>query len=109
LFCVVHHVLRCCSGVAGYAAIAAELGITKAALHYHLAGKADLDEALIVRYASRFAEALDGIDATADGSMGATLQIRRPVAGRAAQPEMCLCGMLAAEYQRRPRLRPPRQ
>jgi TetR/AcrR family transcriptional repressor of nem operon len=54
-----------------YADVAAELGITKAALHYHFAGKADLGEALIARYASRFAEALAGIDATAHGSAGA--------------------------------------
>ena len=44
-----------------YADIAAELQITKAALHYHFASKADLGEALISRYASRFAEALAGV------------------------------------------------
>ena len=47
-----------------YADIAAELHITKAALHYHFAGKADLGEALITRYASRFAEALARADAS---------------------------------------------
>ncbi len=41
-----------------YADVAAELHITKAALHYHFAGKSALGEALITRYASRFAEAL---------------------------------------------------
>src|ERR671936_2806695 len=44
-----------------YADIAAELGITKASLHYHFAGKAELGEALIDRYASRFADALRAI------------------------------------------------
>ena len=39
-----------------YADIAAELQITKAALHYHFAGKADLGETLIARYADRFME-----------------------------------------------------
>ena len=43
-----------------YADIAAELGITKASLHYHFPGKAELGEALIARYARRFAEALAG-------------------------------------------------
>ena len=33
-----------------YADVAAELGITKASLHYHFAGKAELGEALIARY-----------------------------------------------------------
>ena len=41
-----------------YADISAEVGITKAALHYHFAGKADLGLALITGYAGRFAEEL---------------------------------------------------
>ena len=40
-----------------YADIASELGITKASLHYHFPGKAELGEALIERYADRFAGA----------------------------------------------------
>jgi TetR/AcrR family transcriptional regulator, transcriptional repressor for nem operon len=88
-----------------YADVAAELGITKAALHYHFAGKADLGEALIARYASRFAEALAGIDAVT-GATGAALA---RLAGYAdlygevlRNRRMCLCGMLAAEYQTLP-------
>jgi TetR/AcrR family transcriptional regulator, transcriptional repressor for nem operon len=88
-----------------YADVAAELGITKAALHYHFAGKADLGEALIVRYASRFAEALAGIDAVTGGTGAA----RARLAGYAdlytevlRNRKMCLCGMLAAEYQTLP-------
>jgi len=88
-----------------YADIAAELGITKAALHYHFAGKADLGEALIARYASRFAEALADVDTAADGA-GAP---RARLAGFAdlytevlRNRRMCLCGMLAAEYQTLP-------
>src|SRR5919204_7031631 len=46
-----------------YADVAGELGITKASLHYHFAGKAELGEALVERYAARFAAALDAIDA----------------------------------------------
>jgi TetR/AcrR family transcriptional regulator, transcriptional repressor for nem operon len=89
-----------------YADISAELGITKAALHYHFAGKADLGEALIARYASRFADALAGIDAAVDGDAGAA---RARLAGFAdlylevlRNRRMCLCGMLAAEYQTLP-------
>src|SRR6185369_11436154 len=47
-----------------YADIATELGVTKAALHYHFAGKADLGEALITRYAVRFGRALAALGAT---------------------------------------------
>ena len=86
-----------------YADIAAELQITKAALHYHFASKAALGEALIARYADRFMEALASLD-TADGSTpsakldayaGLYLQVLR-------NRKMCLCGMLAAEYQTLP-------
>ncbi len=85
-----------------YADISAELGITKAALHYHFASKADLGVALISRYAERFAASLAGVDAVA-----ATASIR--LSGYAdlylevlRKRKMCLCGMLAAEYQTLP-------
>jgi TetR/AcrR family transcriptional regulator, transcriptional repressor for nem operon len=85
-----------------YADIAAELNITKAALHYHFAGKADLGEALIARYTGRFAEALARLDerdadadAKLDGYAGLYLQVLR-------NRTMCLCGVLAAEYQTLP-------
>jgi TetR/AcrR family transcriptional repressor of nem operon len=35
--------------------VASELKITKAALHYHFASKSELGEALVTRYATRFA------------------------------------------------------
>ena len=47
-----------------YADIAAELGITKASLHYHFPSKAELGQAVIARYGERFAEALSEIDRT---------------------------------------------
>jgi TetR/AcrR family transcriptional regulator, transcriptional repressor for nem operon len=85
-----------------YADIAAELKITKAALHYHFAGKADLGEALIARYASRFARALADVDVPdcaartkLEAYVGLYLKVLR-------NRTMCLCGMLAAEYQTLP-------
>jgi len=85
-----------------YADIAAELKITKAALHYHYAGKGDLGQALIARYAARFAQALaelevvDGAARTKlDAYAGLYLKVLR-------NRTMCLCGMLAAEYQTLP-------
>jgi len=86
-----------------YADVATELGITKAALHYHFAGKADLGSALITRYASRFSGALAGIDADelgADAKLAAYADLYLQVL---RDHKMCLCGMLAAEYQTLPR------
>jgi TetR/AcrR family transcriptional repressor of nem operon len=85
-----------------YADVAAELHITKAALHYHFATKAELGEALMERYAARFAEALAAVDtnvteapAKLDAYAGLYLDVLR-------NQRMCLCGMLAAEYQTLP-------
>ena len=85
-----------------YADIAAELGVTKAALHYHFASKADLGEALIRRYITRFQAALATIDeraADAPSKISAYAEIYLDVL---QQQRMCLCGMLAAEYQTLP-------
>jgi TetR/AcrR family transcriptional repressor of nem operon len=85
-----------------YADVAAELQLTKASLHYHFASKAELGEALIVRYAARFADALEAlnaqdIDAPAklEGYANLYLDVLR-------NERMCLCGMLAAEYRTLP-------
>jgi TetR/AcrR family transcriptional repressor of nem operon len=81
-----------------YADIAAELGVTKASLHYHFPGKADLGRALIERYTIGFAAALDRI---ALSKVPAFQQLQRYVAiyGDVLKAgRICLCGMLAAEY-----------
>jgi TetR/AcrR family transcriptional regulator, transcriptional repressor for nem operon len=85
-----------------YADIAAEMGITKAALHYHFPGKADLGEALISRYASRFMDALAGVDAAAGNPSSRLSRYADLYLGVLRDRKMCLCGMLAAEYQTLP-------
>jgi TetR/AcrR family transcriptional repressor of nem operon len=85
-----------------YADIAAELQITKASLHYHYPGKAELGEALIVRYAARFGEALETIDRTiphAGDKLDAYVDLYADVL---RGQRLCLCGILAAEYQTLP-------
>ncbi len=85
-----------------YADVAAELSVTKASLHYHFPSKAKLGEALIVRYAERFAHALAAIDANltlAPAKLDAYANLYAEVL---RQERMCLCGMLAAEYQTLP-------
>jgi TetR/AcrR family transcriptional regulator, transcriptional repressor for nem operon len=86
-----------------YADVAAELGITKASLHYHFAGKAELGESLIRRYTERFIERLDRIadrPATSAQKLLEYCNIYRTVL---TENRMCLCGVLAAEYETLPR------
>ena len=85
-----------------YTDVARELGISTAAVHYHFAGKAELGEALIARYAARFAQDLAAISARCtlaparlDGFAGLHLAVL-------LQRRMCVCGVLAAEYQTLP-------
>lgn len=85
-----------------YADVAAELGVTKASLHYHFAGKAELGEALMTRYSERFAVALAEIDATG-APASAKLDAYASLYADVLQGQrMCLCGMLAAEYETLP-------
>lgn len=85
-----------------YADIAAEIGMTKATLHYHFPTKAELGRQLIERYELVFLGALQAID---DGAGSAAARLRRYVAvyeGVLQAGQMCMCGMLAAEYKTLP-------
>ena len=82
-----------------YADIAAELGVTKASLHYHFPTKASLGEALVARYAERFARALEGIDARVAPASAKLAAYAKLYADVLREGRMCLCGMLAAEHE----------
>jgi len=85
-----------------YADVAGELGVTKASLHYHFAGKAELGRALIERYADRFERSLEGIDG-AGGDAASKLDGYVAIySGVLRAGRMCLCGMLAADYETLP-------
>jgi TetR/AcrR family transcriptional repressor of nem operon len=89
-----------------YADVASELAVTKASLHYHYPGKAELGEALITRYAERFFEALKAIDEQG-GDSAVRLAAYASIYGDVLRSErICLCGMLAADYETLP---PPMQ
>jgi TetR/AcrR family transcriptional regulator, transcriptional repressor for nem operon len=85
-----------------YADVAAELTISKASLHYHFRGKADLGEALIGRYAARFARALAQIDKRDDDAPARLAAYADIYADVLRAGRMCLCGMLAADYDTLP-------
>ncbi len=81
-----------------YADVSSELGITKAALHYHFAGKAELGESLISRYNERFDAALVAIEARQMPAPDKLLAYCELYRDTLRGQRMCLCGMLAAEY-----------
>lgn len=85
-----------------YADIAVELQISKAALHYHFPNKAELGRALVVRYADRLAEALASADASGLDPLGRLAAYAQIYVDVLRRGRMCLCGMLAAEYQTLP-------
>jgi TetR/AcrR family transcriptional regulator, transcriptional repressor for nem operon len=85
-----------------YADVAAELGITKAALHYHFAGKAELGEALIARYATRFSQALADVEARRPDAPARLDAYAALYLNVLRDQRMCLCGMMAAEFETLP-------
>jgi TetR/AcrR family transcriptional repressor of nem operon len=80
-----------------YADIAAQLGVTKASLHYHFPSKGELGRALIERYREVFLQALESIDlrtAQPQEKLRHYVELYNSVL---SNERMCLCGMLAAE------------
>jgi TetR/AcrR family transcriptional regulator, transcriptional repressor for nem operon len=86
-----------------YADIATELGITTASLHYHYRGKAELGLALITRYTERFIDALGQIDQDLPDARAKLEAYARLYADVLQGKRMCMCGVLAAEYETLPK------
>jgi TetR/AcrR family transcriptional regulator, transcriptional repressor for nem operon len=82
-----------------YADVARELGLTNAALHYHFPSKAELGEGLLARYSIRFVGALGEIDESLADPLRKLDAYAELYADVLRKQRMCLCGMLAAEYE----------
>ena len=82
-----------------YADVAAELSVTRASLHYYFPSKADLGEAIIARYAERFADALAEIDVQLTHAPTKLAAYADLYAEVLREERMCLCGMFAAAYE----------
>jgi TetR/AcrR family transcriptional repressor of nem operon len=85
-----------------YADIAERVGITKANLHHHFETKATLGQALIERYHRQFMQALAQIDANGRDAAHKLRSYARLYAAVLEGERLCLCGMLAAEYDTLP-------
>jgi TetR/AcrR family transcriptional repressor of nem operon len=85
-----------------YGDVARELGITTASLHYHFPGKAELGQTLISRYTQRFLAALDQIDDDLGDAQTKLEAYTGLYADVLRDHRMCMCGILAAEYQTLP-------
>jgi TetR/AcrR family transcriptional regulator, transcriptional repressor for nem operon len=84
-----------------YADIAEELSVSKAALHYHFRSKEALGDVLVERYTHRFFDAIDAIpaDSPAPEKLARYVDLYR---GVLHADRLCMCGILAAEYQTLP-------
>jgi TetR/AcrR family transcriptional regulator, transcriptional repressor for nem operon len=87
-----------------YADIATRLDVTPASLHYHYGSKADLGEALIRRYRTRFMTALEVVERQSGRAPAMLDAYARIYADVLRLKRMCLCGMLAAGYETLPEL-----
>jgi TetR/AcrR family transcriptional repressor of nem operon len=85
-----------------YADVASELELTTPSLHYHFHSKAELGEALIKRYTTRFLAALDTIERRPGSSVNKLEAYASVYAEVLRARRMCLCGMLAAGYDTLP-------
>jgi TetR/AcrR family transcriptional repressor of nem operon len=85
-----------------YSDIARELGITTPALHYHYRSKESLGEALIVRYTERFLRELEAIREATPEAASRLSHYAHQYRMLLSANRMCLCGILAAEYQTLP-------
>lgn len=85
-----------------YSDVAAELGVTTPALHYHYRSKEILGEALVVRYTQRFFLELDAIRESTPDAVGRLSLYASQYRMLLSANRLCLCGILAAEYQTLP-------
>jgi TetR/AcrR family transcriptional repressor of nem operon len=86
-----------------YADVSAELRITKASLHHHFPTKAALGKALITRYTADFLAALAEIDGRSGDALAKLRAYADIYVSVLRQERMCLCGMLAADFETLPK------
>ena len=86
-----------------YADVSHQLKIKKASLHHHFATKAELGVALIDRYHRVFFSALDALERDTEDGVERLAGYVNIYSSVLRKNRMCLCGMLAADFETLPR------
>lgn len=81
-----------------YADISKEVGIRKASIHYHFASKDDLVRSLVQRYRETMGRQCDGIFQATERLDLRLVQFVNLYRAGLEQHQICLCGMLAADF-----------
>ncbi|MBW4638730.1 MAG: TetR/AcrR family transcriptional regulator [Gloeocapsa sp. UFS-A4-WI-NPMV-4B04] len=89
-----------------YADISAEVGIRKASIHYYFPSKGDLGRHLVARYRQTFRKKRDQIDHKTDDSRLKLTQYIQLYLDGLQNERLCLCGMLAADFNTLPQAVP---
>jgi len=87
-----------------YADIALELGLTKASLHHHFCTKAHLGDSVVRRHLEYAQTVLRGIDAEGLDAFESLRRYAQVYEDVLLGDRMCLCGILAAEFDTVPAL-----
>lgn len=82
-----------------YADISKQVGIRKASIHYHFPSKDELVKALVKRYRERMMQACDRITQSNTNPNQQMFQFADLYRNGLEKKQICLCAMLAADYE----------
>ena len=87
-----------------YADISEQVGIRKASIHYHFPSKDELVKALVRRYREEMVRACNRISQSAKPPEEQIIQFADLYRNGLEEHQICLCAMLAADYEVLPQL-----
>jgi len=82
-----------------YLDLAAEIGIKNSSIHYHFKAKSDLALAMVERHRTVTAEAFSQLDGDLKSPQERLLSVIDHFQADLRNEKICLCGMMAAEFQ----------
>lgn len=82
-----------------YLDLAAEIGIKNSSIHYHFKAKSDLALAMVERHRKTTTETLSQLDHRLESPQERLLSVIQYFESDLRDDKICLCGMMAAEFQ----------